>query len=266
MAGQIAELARKTLRSNFRRIDPSSARILLIDALPTILAQFDMRLSTRAADKLQRIGVEIRLGVRVTSVDRHGIDVSGPDPSLTRIGARTKIWAAGVHASPLGAMLATAAAVQFDRGGRVPVLPNCSLPGRPEVFVVGDMMALDDLPGVAEVAIQSGRHAAAEIERRRRSDATPHPFRYCDLGTLASISRSFAVAQIGPIRIAGLAGWLLWLFVHLSFLTGFKTRVSALWIISFVGRGRAERTITIQQVFARAALESAQPDDGMRAT
>lgn len=257
IAGQIAELAHKTLRSNFRRIDPSDARILLVDALQTILPQFDKRLSSKAAAKLRRIGVEIHLGVRVTGVDRDGIDVSSPDPSLTRISARTKVWAAGVHASALGAKLAEASGVQVERGGRVPVLPNCSLPGHPEVFVVGDMMALDGLPGVAEVALQSGRHAANEIQRRLRGNSEATPFRYRDLGTLASISKSFAIAQRGRIRFAGFAGWLLWLFVHLTFLTGFKNRVSTLfhWAISFIGRGRAERTITMQEVFARQALE-----------
>jgi NADH dehydrogenase len=138
------------------------------------------------------------------------------------------------------------------------VAPNCSLPGHPEVFVVGDMMALEDLPGVAEVALQSGRHAAGEIKRRlRHRDAADKPFRYHDLGTLASISRSYAVAELGPIRLAGFVAWLLWLFVHLAFLTGFKNRVSTVfhWLISFVGRGRAQRTITMRQFLERRAHE-----------
>jgi NADH dehydrogenase len=249
MAGQIAELAHHTLRSNVRRIDPAQARILLLDALPRILTQFDSRLSSKAAEKLEQIGVEIHLGVRVTEVDEDGIDVSSPDPALRRIDARTKVWAAGVHASPLGVMLAKAGGFELDRGGRVPVDPNCSLPGYPEVFVVGDMMSLNDLPGVAEVALQAGRHAAAEIERRVHDpSAAAKPFRYRDLGTLASISKSFAVAEKGPIRVSGFGAWLLWLFVHLAFLTGFKNRVSTLfhWTISFVGRGRAQRTITME--------------------
>jgi NADH dehydrogenase len=157
-----------------------------------------------------------------------------------------------VHASPLGTLLGA----ELDRGGRVKVKPNCSLPGHPEVFVVGDLMALDGLPGVAQVALQSGHHAAAEIARWLR-DRPSRPFAYRDLGRLASISRSFAVAQRGRIRLSGLPAWLLWLVVHLGFLTGFKNRVSAVfhWAISFLGRGRAERTITLQQVRGRRSLE-----------
>lgn len=264
MAGQIAELAHHTLQSNFRRIDPSKARILLVDGLPRILTQFDPRLSSKAANRLGKIGVEIHLGVRVTAIDEYGLELSGsPDPALTRIDSRTKVWAAGVHASPLGAMLAKAGGFELDHGGRVPVARNCSLPGHPEVFVVGDMMSLNDLPGVAEVALQSGRHAAAEIERRLRDGDSPDkPFRYHDLGTLASIARSYAVAELGPIRVAGLPAWLLWLFVHLAFLTGFKNRVSTVfhWAISFIGRSRAERTITMRQFAARRALDGARSD------
>jgi NADH dehydrogenase len=258
MAGQIAELAHKTLRSNFRHIDPSDARILLVDAGPRVLPQFDERLSRKAADHLSAIGVKIQLNVRVTGVDQFGIDLGAENAGLQRIEARTKVWAAGVQASPLGVLLADAAGVRLDRGGKVPVTPNCSLSGHPEVFVVGDMMSLDDLPGVAEVALQSGRHAAREIERRLAGDTTPAPFRYRDLGTLASISKNFAVAELGPIRIWGLAGWLLWLFVHLTFLTGFKNRVSTLfhWSVSFIGRGRAERTITAQGSLAEPARQA----------
>jgi NADH dehydrogenase len=215
-------------------------------------------LSNKAAQRLRRIGVEIRLGVRVTGVDADGIEIASADSDLRRIEARTKVWAAGVEPSPLGRVLAQAARLKLDRGGRVLVNPNCSLPGHPEGFVVGDMMALDGLPGVAEVAIQSGRHAAAEINRRLRGQAGTKRFRYRDLGTLASISRNYAVAQRGRIRFSGLLGWLLWLVVHLTFLTGVKNRVSTLlhWTITFLGRGRAERTITTQEVFARDALEA----------
>ena len=253
MAGQIAELAHTTLRSNFRHIDPASARILLVDAGPRILPQFDERLSRKAADHLRQIGVEIQLNVRVTGVDESGIDLDTEDADLRRIEARTKVWAAGVQASSLGALLADAAKVQLDRGGKVPVMANCSLSGYPEVFVVGDMMSLDNLPGVAEVALQSGRHAAGEIERRLAGQTTPASFRYHDLGTLASISKNFAVAQLGPMRIWGLAGWLLWLFVHLTFLTGFKNRISTVfhWAVSFIGRGRAERTTTVRESLNR---------------
>jgi NADH dehydrogenase len=258
LAGQIADLAHHTLRANFRSIDPADARIILLDALPTILPQFDRRLARKAAGKLERIGVEIRLGVRVTGIDARGVEITDEHGGVSRIEARTKIWAAGVRASPLGALLAAGTGVELDRGGRVPVNDDCSLPGHPEVYVVGDMMALRDLPGVAEVALQSGRHAAAEIERRVRGEQASKPFHYIDLGTLASVCRNYAVAERGPLRFAGFPGWLLWLFVHLTFLTGFKNRATTLfhWTVSFVGRGRSERTITLQQVIARTALEA----------
>jgi NADH dehydrogenase len=254
LAGQVAELARTTLRSNFRRIDPAEARIVLVDALDRLLTPYHPKLSEKAAGELRRLGVELRLGVRVKHVDGEGLDVVGG-----RIEARTKLWAAGVHASPLGALLAEASGARLDRGGRVQVTASCSLPGHPEVFVVGDMMSLQHLPGVAEVALQSGRHAAGEIVRALHGRGEPRAFEYRDLGSLAAVSRSFAVAQRGRIRLSGFPAWLLWLFVHLAFLTGLKNRASTVfhWAISFIGRGRAERTITLQQVRARRSLELA---------
>ena len=159
-------------------------------------------------------------------------------------------------------MVASAAGVEPTRSGQVPVLPDCTLPGHPEVFVVGDLMALDGLPGLAEVAMQSGRHAGAEIRRRLDGKTKPRPFRYLDLGSLASISRYYAIGELGRIQVWGFAGWLLWLVVHLTFLTDFKNRVSALfhWMISFFGRSRPERTITAQQVFARQALAASRAE------
>jgi NADH dehydrogenase len=173
-----------------------------------------------------------------------------------RIEAFTKIWAAGVQASPLGSILGEQSGADVDRAGRVQVLPDCSLPGHPEVFVVGDLMSLDRLPGVAEVAMQSGVHAARTIVRRLKGDTDERPFRYRDLGTMATISRFRAVVTVGRIRVAGLLGWLIWLVVHLAFLTGFKNRFAAVanWAIAFLGRGRRQRTITQQQVFARTRV------------
>jgi NADH dehydrogenase len=261
LAGQIAELAHRTLQSNFRRIDPAKSRIVLVDAGTRILSEFHERLARRAAAQLRHLGVEVVLGVRVVGMDEVGVELVAADGKRSRIEARTKVWAAGVQASPLGRSLSEASGVQLGRGGRVPVNPDCSLAGHPEVFVVGDLMELGGLPGVAEVALQSGRHAAAEIARRLGGQPSSRPFRYRDLGSLASISKSFAVAEIGPVRLAGRSAWLLWLFVHLGFLTGFKNRVTTVvhWAISFLGRGRAERTITIRQVLARQALQTAHP-------
>jgi len=255
MAGQIAELSRYSLRSNFRRIDTAAARIILADAAPRILPSFDERLAKRAAAKLEQMGVEIRTGALVTGMDAAGVELQ-TGGGVERLAAMTKIWSAGVQASALGRMLAARAGVEPTRSGQVPVEPDCTLPGHPEVFVVGDLMALDRLPGLAEVAIQSGRHAAAEIRRRLDGDAQPQPFRYRDLGSLAAVSRYYAIGERRRARVWGFTGWLIWLVVHLTFLTGFKNRVSALfhWMISFFGRSRPERTITAQQIFARQAL------------
>ena len=256
MAGQIAELSRLSLRSNFRAIDPSEARVLLLDGAPGILGAFDERLVAKAAAELERLGVEIQVGAMVTGVDEEGVDVRDVDGRERRIEASTKVWSAGVQASPLGALLAERTGAELTRSGQLRVLPDCTVPCHPEVFVVGDLMALDGLPGLAEVAMQSGRHAASEIERRLDGASSPRKFRYVDLGTLAAISRYYAIGEIGRLRFSGTAGWLIWLVVHLTFLTGFKNRASALfrWIVSFFGRSRAERTITLQQIVARQAL------------
>jgi NADH:ubiquinone reductase (H+-translocating) len=255
MAGQIAELSRSSLPSNFRRIDTAAARIVLLDAAPRILPSFDERLARRAAGKLERTGVEIRTRTLVTDIDADGVQLLTPDGG-ERLDAMTKIWSAGVQASPLGSMLATQAGVEPTRTGQVAVERDCTLPGHREVFVVGDLMALDRLPGLAEVAIQSGRHAATTIGRRLGGDAEPRPFQYRDLGSLAAVSRYYAIGERRSARVWGFVGWLIWLVVHLTFLTGFKNRVGALfhWTISFFGRSRPERTITAQQIFARQAL------------
>jgi NADH dehydrogenase len=247
LAGQIAELSRRALRKNFRTFEAADARIVLIDAVDSVLPSYPERLRRRARRDLERLGVELRLGSRVVGVDPTGLDTEGG-----RVDARTKIWAAGVQASPLGRMLAERAGATVDRAGRVEVAPDCSLPGHPEVFVVGDLMALNDLAGVAEVAMQSGHHAARTIVRGLR-DKPSKPFRYRDLGTMATISRFRAVASIGPFQLSGFIGWLLWLAVHLVFVTGFKNRAAALanWVVAFLGRGRRQRTITKQQTLAR---------------
>lgn len=261
IAGQIAELSHRALKGTFRSIDPGTARILLFDGGTEILASFGNLLSAKATRELQRLGVEIQLSSRVTGVDPEGIVVSGPDGE-SRIGCRTKVWAAGVQASPLGKKLAEASGAETDRSGRVKVLPDCSLPGHPEVFVVGDMMALDNLPGVAEVAMQSGLHAANTIKRHLRGDTSSKPFRYRDLGSMATVARFRAIVSFKGIRVAGFLGWLLWALVHLTFLTGFKNRFFALlhWLVAFLGRARDQQTITLQQVTARVLTMDTQPE------
>jgi NADH:ubiquinone reductase (H+-translocating) len=256
LAGQLAELSRHALRRNFRSIDPAEARIVLLDAAPTVLGAFPEPLRERALRDLRSIGVEIHLGAAVTHVDAHGLNTTGTDVSIRRIEAATKIWAAGVQASPLGRLLSNASGVELDRSGRVKVEDDCSLPGHPDVFVIGDLMNLRNLPGVSQVAIQSGRHAADIVRRRLTGDTTRRPFRYRNFGTMATISRFRAVAAIGRLRLAGFPAWTLWLVVHLAALTGFKHRLSVFfnWIVGLLGGGRAERAITLQQVFARHAM------------
>jgi NADH dehydrogenase len=249
MAGQIAELARRTLPPDFRSIDAASARVLLFDGGREVLANFGDRLSGKATDELRRLGVELHTGTRVTGVDDEGITISTKDGGGGSVPCRTKVWAAGVQASPLAAMLAEASGAACDRAGRIEVLPDTTVPGYPEVFVIGDMMALNGLPGVSEVAIQQGIHAARAIHHRLEGTPSP-PFRYRDLGSMATIGRFRAVASIGRLRLSGLPAWLVWLVVHLTFLTGFRSRFTTLlqWMFSFLGSGRGERTITARQV------------------
>lgn len=263
MAGQIAELAHESLRGRYRTIDSSEIRILLLDGAPRILSTFNERLAARAAAELERLHVEIHADAKVVGVDSKGIEIEAADGRRHRVPARTKVWTAGVQASALGEQLAAQSGAELTHHGQVRVMPDCTLPGHPEVFVIGDLMALDSLPGLAEVAIQSGLHAASEIRRRLSGSGPPRAFRYRDLGALAVVSRFYAVGQRGRVSVWGKPGWLLWLTVHLVFLTGFKNRAAALfsWSISFFGRTRGERTITLQQILARRALQAeAEPE------
>jgi NADH:ubiquinone reductase (H+-translocating) len=246
IAGQIAELSRRALSRNFRRFDPSDVRVILFDGGPEILATFGDKLSAIGTRELERTGVEIHVRSIVTHVDAEGVDVKDADGSVQRYAAKTKIWAAGVAASPLARMLAEASGAECDRAGRIKVLPDCTIPGHPEVFAIGDMMALHDLPGVAEVAMQSGLHAARTIKRRLGGSDEATAFRYRDLGSMAAVSRRRAIVSFKGLRLSGFLGWLMWLLVHLTFMTGFKNRFTTAlhWLLSFVGRGRGERALT----------------------
>jgi NADH dehydrogenase len=256
MAGQIAELAHRTLRRDFRRIDTRTARIVLVDAAPQVLPPFGKKLGEVAQRSLEKLGVEVQLGKMVVDVDARGIVVQDKDGTRDRIEAVTKVWAAGVQANALGKTLSEQSGATLDRAGRIGVNPDLTLPGHPEDFVIGDMVALDNLPGVAQVAIQGAEYAAKTIDRRVKGEPEPGPFKYFDKGSMATIARYDAVALIGKVRVKGFLAWVLWLAVHLVYLTGFKNRVTALahWIISFVGTNRAERVATEQQIFARAAI------------
>ena len=254
MAGQIAEIARDTLRRDFRTIDPRGTRVLLVEAADRVLGGFHQRLSGKAAKALSELGVDVRLGAMVTGIDGESVTVTAGEGEQ-RIQARTVVWAAGVAASPLAASLAEASGAEVDRSGRISVDPDLTLPGHPEVFAIGDMVRLADpaaagrpLPGVAQVAMQQGEHAAATIARRLAGDRRPRPFRYLDKGNMATIGRVRAVAELmhGRVRLSGLPAWLMWLFVHLLYLIGFQNRLIVFirWSFSFLTRGRGARLIT----------------------
>jgi len=256
MAGQIAELAHRTLKRDFRRINTRDARVILIDAAPQVLPPFGAKLGEVTKKSLERHGVEVILGAMVTELDERGLTVQFKDGTQQHIDSACKVWAAGVQANSLTKTLAEQTGAPLDRAGRIAVNPDLTLPGHPEVFVIGDMMSLDNLPGVAQVAIQGAKYAGKEISNRIKNKPPQKPFKYFDKGSMATISRFSAVVLVGRIRISGFIAWLMWLGLHLVYLTGFKNRVTALghWLVSFLGHGRQERVTTEQQIYARRAL------------
>ena len=240
LAGTLAEIARQTLRDEFQTIDTTRARILLVEAGPTILQTFPEKLRNAARASLVRLGIEVREGVAVTAVDPHGVMVGSE-----RVDAGTVLWAAGVAASSVVKTLA----VPLDRAGRVIVEPDLSIPGHPEVFVVGDAAAaMNDgklLPGVAQTAMQGARHAAKNILRRLKGQPTT-PFVYRDLGSMAIIGRRSAISDLGWIRLSGAPAWFAWLFLHIFMLIGFRNRVVVLfeWAMAYFTFQRGARLIT----------------------
>ncbi|BAX92768.1 NAD(P)/FAD-dependent oxidoreductase [Mycobacterium shigaense] len=259
MAGQIAELAAHTLKGSFRHIDSTRARVILLDAATAVLPPFGDKLGQRAAARLEKMGVEIQLGAMVTDVDRDGITVKDSDGTIRRIESACKVWSAGVQASGLGRDLAEQSPVELDRAGRVKVLPDLSIPEHPNVFVVGDMAAVDGVPGVAQGAIQGAKYVATVIkaELEGADPAEREPFQYFDKGSMATVSRFSAVAKVGPVEMSGLLAWFAWLVLHLVYLVGFKTKVSTLlsWTVTFLSTQRGQLTITEQQAYARTRIE-----------
>jgi NADH:ubiquinone reductase (H+-translocating) len=238
MAGQIGELARDTLRRDFRRIDPRRARILLVEAADRVLTSFPPSLSAKAARSLEHLGVTVLTGRMVVGIDGESVTVDEE-----RIATRTVVWAAGVTASSLAGRLAELTGAERDAAGRITVEPDLSLPGHPEVFALGDMVRVGGvlLPGVAPVAMQEGRHVAKIIR-----SGESRPFRYRDKGNLATIGRAAAVADIKGLHLSGFLAWIAWLFVHLWYLIGFQNRVLVFirWTFSFLTHGRGARLIT----------------------
>ena len=246
LAGQIRELATRTLTEEFRTIDPAEARVLLFDGGDRALASFSRGLSDAATATLRRLGVELHTGSRATNIDELGLEVTTQDGTARRIDARTVLWTAGVAAPPLAGALARASGAQQAHDGRLKVQPDLTLPGHPEVFVVGDLMSLDHLPGVAETAMQAGRHAAGQVLHAiGHPDSVPAgtPFRYRDLGSAAYVSRGHALLEAGPVQLSGPAGWLGWGLIHLAFLTGYRNRAGALlsWLTTLAAGNRRER-------------------------
>lgn len=246
LAGACAELTRTVLNRDFDRIDPATVRVRLIEGSPRVLAAFPPELSAKAQRQLEKLGVEVFTGLRVEAIRRGEVVVGGET-----IHADNIIWAAGVSAAPIAQRLGVAT----DRAGRIPVLPDLSVPGYPEIFALGDIVALTDadgvvVPGVAQAAMQMGQHAAETIADELRGEKLApigrRSFRYRDKGSMATIGRSAAVARIGNWMLSGQSAWLVWLFVHLLFLVGFRNKFSVLmqWVYSYITYKRGARIIT----------------------
>jgi NADH dehydrogenase len=255
LAGALAEIARYTMTADFRHISPESARVLLLELAPRVLPTYPERLSEAARRQLEGIGVEVRTGAQVTAIDAEGVEAGGE-----RIPSRTVLWGAGVAASPLARSLGA----PLDRAGRVEVQPDLSVPGRPEIFVAGDLARIEQrgapVPGVAPAAIQQGRRAARNALRRAHGRRTL-PFRYRDKGMLATIGRAAAVGRIKRVELTGLPAWLAWLGVHIAFLIGFRNRVAVLleWAWSYATFHRGARLITETAVQRRFEAERRGP-------
>src|SRR5262249_43276998 len=243
LAGALAVLVRTTLKSEFRRIDPASARIVLVEKGPRVLSQFSEKLSHAAKQRLEKLGVEVRLGQSVDQIDADGVVVASE-----RIASKTVIWTAGVAPSPAGRWLSA----ETDRAGRVRIQEDLTVPGHPEIFVVGDTASFDQdgklLPGVAQVAMQQGRYAAKVIHSRITGGAPPGPFSYFDKGTMAVVGKGFAVLESGKVQVSGFGAWLTWGAVHLQFLATSSLRLTVFlqWVWTYVTGQRGDRLIVTQ--------------------
>jgi len=268
LAGTLAELAHHTLRKDFRNIDPSTARILLVECADRVLQPYPSGLSAKAARALTRLGVTVRTGTNVTEVLADSVTLRSGEQD-ERIATHTVLWAAGVEASPLAQNLASATGATLDRSCRVTVLPDLTLPGHPEIFVIGDMAHCSDqagkpLPGVAPVAIQQAKYAADLIQLRPSGRALS-PFHYKDRGTMSTIGRAEAVVDLGWLRFSGFIAWLVWLFVHLMSLVTFGNRALVLmqWAGNYVTRNRSARLITGESPLPLVGRASSPPAAGI---
>jgi len=264
LAGQLRELATKTLRREYRHIQPDDARVILFDGGSAPLATFGPKLSALAERELKKLGVELHMGCLVTHVDEQSVQVKDHDGNVSRHEVGNILWTAGVEAPPLAHMVAKATGAKQDRAGRLLCGKDLSLPDHPDILVTGDMMCLDKLPGVAETAMQTGLYAARRITQEAQGYAYDKPFRYHDLGSAAYISRGRAVVSAFGLQFGGFPGWVAWLFIHIGFLTGIRNRLGAIlsWWPAFVRDIRRERTFTIDDTPVASGVYShkAKPD------
>ncbi|QQW34078.1 NAD(P)/FAD-dependent oxidoreductase [Mycobacterium marinum] len=264
LAGEIVQLAERTLAGAFRTITPSECRVILLDAAPAVLPPMGPKLGLKAQKKLEKMDVEIQLNAMVTAVDYKGITVKDKDGTERRIDCACKVWAAGVQASPLGKMIAEQSdGTETDRAGRVIVEPDLTVKGHPHVFVIGDLMSVPGVPGMAQGAIQGAHYATKTIKQAVKGHDDPakrKPFQYFNKGSMALISHYSAVAKVGKVEFAGFIAWLAWLFLHLLYLVGHRNRVAAAfsWGLAFLGRTRGQMAITSQMVYARLAMRYLQ--------
>jgi NADH dehydrogenase len=250
LAGAIGEIARQTLRNDFRSIHPEEAQIILMDGAPRLLMPFTEDLASKAEKSLAKLGVQVKCGAMVKNIDRDGLDIE-VNKTIERIAAKTVIWAGGVAASPLGKLLASQTKAETDRGGRVKVKPDLTIPNFPDIYVVGDLAASFDakgnpLPGMAQVAMQGGTYAARSILRKVNGKAPRPQFHYFDKGSLAVIGRWAAVANVFGVHVSGLLAWLIWAFIHLMYIVQFQSRVLVFvqWAIQDLTFNRGARLIT----------------------
>ncbi|MFN8197712.1 MAG: NAD(P)/FAD-dependent oxidoreductase [Nakamurella multipartita] len=249
LAGQLAELAHLVLPQEYRTVDTTEARIILLEGAPAVLPPFDEKLQKYTKAHLEKMGVEIRVNTLATDMNHESITVKGPN-GVETIRARTRIWAAGVQASPLAKMLAEKTGAELDRAGRVSVNPDCSLPGHPEVFAIGDMVSLNKLPGVAQPAMQEGKYVAKLIKARTTGAPIPPPFKYFDKGSMATIGHKAAVADAFGYKFTGFIAYLMWGFIHVAYLVGWGNRLGTLynWARSlWFSKSRGHRIITFER-------------------
>jgi NADH:ubiquinone reductase (H+-translocating) len=255
LVGQVAELAHKVLPQDYRDVNTREARILLLEGAPAVLPPFDEKLQRYTQQRLEEMGVEVRLNTLAIGMDERSVTVKGPDGEQT-IATRTRIWAAGVAASPLAAQLAEKTGAETDRAGRIAVNPDCTLPGHPEVFAVGDMVSLNKLPGVAQPAMQEGKYVGKVIKARLDGDQTIPPFQYFDKGSMATIGHRIAVADAFGMKFTGVIGYTMWGFIHVLYLIGWGNRLGTIYTwaraLTF-SNNRGHRIITFEQAHEQAA-------------